>query len=154
LWVPEEVKTERVISIAVLGLIVNLVGLFAFDHAHHHHGHACSHSKKHDDNQTCSHSHDTHHHHPHHDSKHDNLIIYGMFLHILADTLGSVGVIISSLLISNFGWTWTDPLCSIFIAVLILVSMWPLLIRSGGALLMVQPVKVRKQWPFVADRVI
>ena len=29
--------------------------------------------------------------------------ISGVFLHILADTLGSVGVIISSLLISQFG---------------------------------------------------
>ena len=43
----------------------------------------------------------------------------GVFLHILADTLGSVGVIISSGLIHYFGWMIADPICSMFIAVLI-----------------------------------
>lgn len=45
----------------------------------------------------------------------------GVFLHILADTLGSVGVIISSLLIYYFGWMIADPLCSMFIAVLVTI---------------------------------
>lgn len=45
----------------------------------------------------------------------------GVFLHILADTLGSVGVIISSLLIYYFGWMIADPVCSMFIAVLITI---------------------------------
>ena len=43
----------------------------------------------------------------------------GVFLHILADTLGSVGVIISSGLIYYFGWMVADPICSMFIACLI-----------------------------------
>ena len=62
-----------------------------------------------------------------------------MFLHVLADTLGSVGVIFSSLLIRFFGWTWSDPLCSIFIAVLITGSTWPLLVDSGEILLQRAP---------------
>ena len=45
----------------------------------------------------------------------------GIFLHILADTLGSVGVIISSTLIYLFDWMIADPLCSMFIAVLIMM---------------------------------
>lgn len=45
----------------------------------------------------------------------------GVFLHILADTLGSVGVIISSLLIYYFGWMIADPVCSMFIAVLVTI---------------------------------
>jgi zinc transporter 5/7 len=45
----------------------------------------------------------------------------GIFLHILADTLGSVGVIISALLIQSFGWMMADPVCSMFIAVLIMI---------------------------------
>lgn len=51
------------------------------------------------------------------------LLLYcaGIFLHILADTLGSVGVIISSILIQNFGWMMADPVCSMFIAVLIMI---------------------------------
>ncbi len=49
----------------------------------------------------------------------------GIFLHILADTLGSVGVIISSLLIQSFGWMMADPICSMFIAALIIVRYVP-----------------------------
>ena len=45
-----------------------------------------------------------------------------MFLHILADTLGSVGVIISAILMHMFGWMIADPICSIFIAVMIALS--------------------------------
>lgn len=45
----------------------------------------------------------------------------GIFLHILADTLGSVGVIISSVLIQTWGWMMADPVCSMFIAVLIMM---------------------------------
>ena len=45
-----------------------------------------------------------------------------MFLHIVADTLGSVGVIISAILMHLFGWMIADPICSIFIALLIALS--------------------------------
>ncbi len=45
--------------------------------------------------------------------------VAGVFLHILADTLGSVGVIISSALIHQYGWMISDPICSIIIASLI-----------------------------------
>jgi len=43
----------------------------------------------------------------------------GVFLHILADTLGSIGVIVSSLLIRYLGWMVADPICSILIAGLV-----------------------------------
>ena len=46
-------------------------------------------------------------------------LLTGVFLHILADTLGSVGVIISSALIHQYGWMISDPICSIIIATLI-----------------------------------
>lgn len=65
-----------------------------------------------------------------------------MFLHVLADALGSVGVIFSSLLIQLFGWKWADPLCSIFIALLTLVSIYPLLISSGKVLLQRSPANI------------
>ena len=35
-----------------------------------------------------------------------------MFLHVLADALGSVGVIVSTLLVEWYGWTWADPLAA------------------------------------------
>lgn len=60
----------------------------------------------------------------------------GIFLHILADTLGSAGVIVSTLLIRISGWTGFDPLASIFIAVLIFLSVIPLLKSSFRDLLL------------------
>jgi len=53
----------------------------------------------------------------------ESLFSSGVFLHILADTLGSVGVIISSALIHQFGWMIADPVCSMFIAVLITIRL-------------------------------
>lgn len=54
----------------------------------------------------------------------------------MADTLGSVGVIISTLLINRFGWTGFDPLASIFIAVLIFASVVPLVTDAGRLLML------------------
>ncbi|KAF8498709.1 cation efflux protein [Russula emetica] len=58
----------------------------------------------------------------------------GLFLHVMADTLGSVGVILSTLLIQYYGWTGFDPIASIFIAVLIAASVIPLVIDTGKVL--------------------
>jgi len=58
----------------------------------------------------------------------------GVFLHVMADTLGSVGVIISTLLIQFYGWTGFDPIASLFIAILIAASVIPLVIDSGRVL--------------------
>lgn len=58
----------------------------------------------------------------------------GVFLHVMADTLGSVGVIISTLLIQLYGWTGFDPIASLFIAILIAASVLPLVIDSGRVL--------------------
>lgn len=52
----------------------------------------------------------------------------------MADTLGSVGVIISTLLIQFYGWTGFDPIASLFIAVLIAASVIPLVIDTGKIL--------------------
>lgn len=60
----------------------------------------------------------------------------GVFLHVMADTLGSVGVIISTLLINRYGWTGFDPLASIFIAVLISASVMPLVQDSAQVLIL------------------
>ena len=45
-----------------------------------------------------------------------------MFLHVLADALGSVGVIVSTLLVEWYGWTWADPLAATCAAALVLQS--------------------------------
>lgn len=62
-----------------------------------------------------------------------------MFLHILADTLGSVGVIVSAILMQMFGWMRADPICSMFIAILIALSVLALIKDSVLILMQRQP---------------
>ena len=54
----------------------------------------------------------------------------GAFLHMLADTLVSVGVVVSGIIINYTGWTVIDPIIGIVIAVVILFSTWDLLSES------------------------
>ncbi|CAD6980019.1 unnamed protein product, partial [Tilletia controversa] len=60
----------------------------------------------------------------------------GVYLHVMADTLGSVGVIISTLLIEYYGWTGFDPIASLFIAVMIVGSVIPLVLDAGRILVL------------------
>lgn len=69
------------------------------------------------------------HNHSHHD-----LNLRGAFLHILADTVSSVGVIVAAVLIWAFHWNWADEVISLFIAVMIIVGAFPLIRESLSAL--------------------
>ena len=61
--------------------------------------------------------------------KHD-INTKGAFLHMAADTLVSVGVVVSGAVISLTGWVVIDPVVSLVIAAVILVSTWKLLAES------------------------
>lgn len=52
----------------------------------------------------------------------ENLNIRSAFLHVIGDMLGSVGAIIAALLIMFFGWNLADPIASIIVAILIIIS--------------------------------
>ena len=56
-----------------------------------------------------------------------DLNIRGAFLHMAADTLVSIGVVISGIVIKHTGWFIIDPIISIVIAIVILISTWELL---------------------------
>ena len=58
--------------------------------------------------------------------RHQNLNVRGAWLHVLADTLGSVGAICAGAVIYFFGWRWADPVASFIIASLVLYSAWGL----------------------------
>lgn len=60
----------------------------------------------------------------------DDLNVRGAFLHMAADTLVSVGVVISGIVIYFTGWTIIDPIVSLVIAAVILFSTWELLSDS------------------------
>lgn len=63
-------------------------------------------------------------------SQKSDLNVRGAFLHMVADTLVSVGVVISGIIISVTGWNIIDPIVSIIIAIVILFSTWNLLADS------------------------
>jgi Co/Zn/Cd efflux system component len=147
---PPPVEAESLFSVAAIGLLLNLGGLFFFREQH---AVACA-------EPGCSRE---------HGSSSENM--RAIFLHILADTLGSVGVIVTSLLISwcavaapvslrqagpppslceavsvcvrwvRYGEKalWVDPCCSAIIAVLIGASVVPLLRRSFQLLMNAAP---------------
>ena len=168
----ELTRLNELLVVSILGFIVNIIGLTAFGHAHHghghghdhshghhHHGHSHSHDHKHDHNSSplspktngaalggglstqtsptsplsvipsASHS-------------HENENLHGIFLHILADALGSFAVIVSTILTKMHGWSGWDPLASCIIAVLIFLSAIPLVRSSGQRLLLSLPADV------------
>ncbi|XP_070817263.1 zinc transporter 7 isoform X2 [Chaetodon trifascialis] len=201
---PPDVHHERLLPVSVAGLIVNLVGVFVFQHGGHGHshgeeGHGHSHSlfngslnhghshgghdhqNKHVDRHSHGghgHSHGGHGHshgghgHSHgghghggHDESHchelqqnpgkgsSKQILQGVLLHIMADTLGSVGVIISAVLMQKYDLMIADPICSMLIALLIGVSVVPLLRESIGILMQRTPPSLDHALPECYQRV-
>jgi len=59
--------------------------------------------------------------------QHEDLNIRGAFLHMAADAGVSLGVVISGAIIFATGWLWIDPLVSLVLAGVILLSTWGLL---------------------------
>lgn len=59
--------------------------------------------------------------------KDHDLNIRGAFLHMAADAAVSLGVVASGALIFYFGFNWIDPVISLVIAAVILLSTWGLL---------------------------
>lgn len=97
---PPEILGGWLMVVAVVGLLVNLAGMFILTR-----------------------------------SAGENLNMQGALRHVLADLLGSVGVIVAAVVILLTGWSYADPLISAFIGVLILASSYKLLKDSVGVLL-------------------
>jgi cobalt-zinc-cadmium efflux system protein len=62
-----------------------------------------------------------------HAGSHDDLNRRSAFIHMLGDAAVSAGVLISGTLILFTGWSWLDPVVSLLIVAVILVSTWGLL---------------------------
>jgi cobalt-zinc-cadmium efflux system protein len=77
-----------------------------------------------------------------HAHKKDNINIRGAFLHVLADSLGSVGALAAGLIILTTGWTLVDPLISLGICALILWSSWGIVRDAVHILLLGVPVHI------------
>ena len=82
-----------------------------------------------------------------HRAARESLNVEGAFQHVLADLMGSVGVIISGILIlsfaeSNSTWYIVDPIMSVLIGLLILKVSWGLFMRVFKVLLEGTPESV------------
>ena len=162
---PKEIHSENLILVSFIGLLVNIVGLiFAHDHGddsddhHHHHVHI----NKHDEHEHYHHGNELEHHdenekcekhelkekeHQEHKHKHEhkNQNIYAIYIHILADTLGSVAVLISAFLIKYYHLHISDPICSLFISAMIIFSTIPVLKSASMTLLHIPNEKIIKK---------
>jgi cation diffusion facilitator family transporter len=115
---PVPIAYGEAISVAVLGLGVNIVSawLLRDTHDHDHHGH--------------DHSHDHSHGHRHHDNN-----LRAAYVHVLADAATSVLAIAALVTAMYSQWTWTDPAVGI-IGSLVIGSWAYGLIRDSGAVLL------------------
>jgi len=77
-----------------------------------------------------------------HGGREENLNVRGAWLHVLSDTLGSVGAIAAGVLISRFGWYIADPIISAVIALLVVISAWRLVSESVWVLMQAAPPRI------------
>lgn len=74
--------------------------------------------------------------------KERDLNVKGAYLHLMADALVSVGVVVTGILISFTGIKWLDPFVSLIIMAVILYSTWGLLRDSLKLSLDATPVNI------------
>jgi cobalt-zinc-cadmium efflux system protein len=82
-----------------------------------------------------------------------DLNIRGAFLHMAADALVSLGVVIGGMTILYTGWYWIDPVLSLIIVVVILIGTWGLLREAIQLSLSAVPAHIDLQQvqQFLAD---
>lgn len=75
----------------------------------------------------------------------DDLNIRAQFIHMAGDAAVSAGVVVAGLLMRFTGWSWLDPLSSLGIAIVILISTWGLLRESLDLAMDAVPVSVSQR---------
>jgi cation diffusion facilitator family transporter len=111
---PMSIRFGEAITVAVLGLLVNLVSAWLLS-GHSHAGH--------------------HHDHQHGDHRHSDHNLKAAYFHVLADALTSVLAIIALLAGMVFGWIWMDAVMGIVGAVIITRWAYGLLTETSSILL-------------------
>lgn len=72
----------------------------------------------------------------------DSLNMTAAYRHVVADLLGSVGVIAAAVVVLTTDWLYADPLISVLIGLLILASAWGVLRDSARVLLEAAPAGI------------
>ena len=104
---PETISSGKMFVIAVVGLIANVSCAYILKGDGHDHEHGIGHS----------------------------LNLKSAFVHMLGDTVSSVGVIFGAVIIYYTGWFVIDPIISVVICVLILLWSYKLIMESVDVLL-------------------
>ncbi len=112
---PQPIHYNEAISIAALGLLVNLICAWLLKDDHHHHGH--------------DHGHDHSHDH------HKDLNLRAAYIHVLTDAATSVLAIIALFGGKLWGADWLDPIMGIVGAGLVAIWAVGLLKETGRVLL-------------------
>ena len=100
LFIPETINYVPALTVAVIGLVVNLASAFVLDVGPEAPGHSHDHG----------HDHGHHDHgHAHRGAQHD-LNLRSAYMHVLADAFTSVLAIAALLAGYMLGWAWMDPL--------------------------------------------
>ena len=66
---------------------------------------------------------------------HSSLNVRAALRHVVADALGSAGVVVAALVVLGTGWRYADPVAGVLIAFLVLASSWSVLRESVHILL-------------------
>ena len=77
-----------------------------------------------------------------HRSAEHSINVEAAFWHVVADLLGSIGVIGSGILVTFLGWWIADPILSVLIGLLILASSWSLVQKVFQVLLEATPERL------------
>lgn len=70
-----------------------------------------------------------------HGGSDQDLNLRAAFLHVVADALSSIGVIVAAIAVAGFHWLWADGAISLLVAGLILTSVSPLILQGFKRLL-------------------
>jgi cobalt-zinc-cadmium efflux system protein len=73
------------------------------------------------------------------DGHEHSLNLRAAWLHVLSDTLSSIGAMLAGVCVWQFGWLWADPAASLAIAVLVLASAWQLIREAVDVLMEAAP---------------
>ncbi|NLD75735.1 MAG: cation transporter [Acidimicrobiales bacterium] len=69
----------------------------------------------------------------------ESINVEGAYLEVLADTVGSVGVIVGALVIRATGWMWVDPVIGVAIGLWVVPRTWRLASRALRILIQAAP---------------
>jgi cobalt-zinc-cadmium efflux system protein len=78
-------------------------------------------------------------------SRHDDINLAGVFLHMMGDAVISLGVVIAGAGVLLTGWLWLDPVAGLLVAAFLVVSTWKLLRQSLAMALHAVPTDIQPE---------